>query len=271
MTEYMIKIGRFIWAYLYFSLYAGVAIVLLLYPFNDKLQLDFDKPKFTEAAMMLVANITVSYLLVRKFGLRTTANEVLKQRISFKNIVLLWGINFLIVLMIISSLCFFGEVKVNHNVIDITLIVEWFFMLTALAFMEEFLFRVLLLEYVDRTLLGVLLSSFAFMLFHLFNPNVTIVSCCNIFLFGCLLGLIYCYYRNPYIVTVIHASWNFTCGIIAGTNVSGLALKGINTTNISGPEIITGGAFGIEGSIITTLVLMVVTAWAFFKIKQERL
>lgn len=271
MKEYIIKASQLIWSYFYYSLFVSLGLLLLLYPFNDKIQLDFDKPELTEAGIMLVCNIIVSILLIKKFELRTIVFGVLKQRISMKNVVLLWGITCLAVLLIISTFSFFGEVKVNHNVIDIALIIEWFFMLTALAFMEEFLFRLLLLEYADRTLLGVLLSSFAFMLFHLVNPNVTIVSCCNIFLFGCLLGLIYCYYRNPYIVTVIHASWNFTCGIIAGTNVSGLQLKGIYTTSIQGSEILTGGAFGIEGSIITTLVLMVVTAWTFFKIKQERL
>ena len=53
----------------------------------------------------------------------------------------------------------------------------------------------------------------------------------------------------------IHWAWNYTQGNIFGLAVSGSeAGENMLTTIVNGPDIITGGAFGPEASIISVIL-----------------
>ncbi|MBP3310517.1 MAG: hypothetical protein J6L05_06895, partial [Ruminococcus sp.] len=72
-------------------------------------------------------------------------------------------------------------------------------------------------------------------------------------------------------VCAIHSVWNFTQGNIYGISVSGSgdAESVFRVASKSSADILTGGEFGIEGSIFTTLVLAVGIVIVLVKIKKN--
>ncbi len=100
--------------------------------------------------------------------------------------------------------------------------------------------------------LALAVSSIVFAIFHLFNPNMSMIGFTNIFLAGCLMGIGYIYNRSLWFPIALHFSWNFFQGPLFGFEISGLSYRGILQHDVSGPDWLTGGAFGAEGSLLLT-------------------
>jgi len=125
---------------------------------------------------------------------------------------------------------------------------------------EELIFRGMLLRLVEE-LLGswgaVAISAVVFGLLHLANPNGTIWGGAAIAIeAGLLFAAIYLLTRSLWWCIGLHIAWNITEGPIFGSVVSG------NGTQQSwivagwrGPGILTGGSFGLEGSIVPVVLL----------------
>lgn len=94
------------------------------------------------------------------------------------------------------------------------------------------------------------ISALLFALFHAGNPGITGLAVLNIFLSGLLIGLNYLYTKNLWFAIMFHFSWNFFLGPVLGYEVSGLPLNSLLQQDIQGPDWITGGAFGLEGSVL---------------------
>ena len=107
--------------------------------------------------------------------------------------------------------------------------------------------------------LAIAISSSLFGFLHLGNSGVTFLSVLNIILDGVLAGLLLIYTDSIWLVVAQHGTWNYVQGNLLGFQVSGTGADAsiFSFTMGSGPDWLTGGAFGAEGSIITTLVLLV--------------
>ena len=142
-------------------------------------------------------------------------------------------------------------------------LLQWFVMLYFAAMIEEVLCRNLMLDrLIDEKgynpLAVLFVSSLLFSLLHLFNDNFSVVPFINILLVGIILGIIYLKYKNIYLVTAIHFFWNYITGLILGSHVSGIAMPSVFTYKLSGSELISGGGFGIEGSVILVILQVIV-------------
>ena len=106
--------------------------------------------------------------------------------------------------------------------------------------------------------LAIGISSSLFGILHLGNSGVTFISLLNIVLDGVLAGLLLIYTDSIWLVVAQHGTWNYVQGNLLGFQVSGTGADAsiFSFTMGSGPDWLTGGAFGAEGSIITTLVLL---------------
>ena len=106
--------------------------------------------------------------------------------------------------------------------------------------------------------LAIAISSSLFGFLHLGNSGVTFLSVLNIVLDGVLAGLLLVYTDSIWLVVAQHGTWNYVQGNLLGFQVSGTGADAsiFSFTMGSGPDWLTGGAFGAEGSIITTLVLL---------------
>ena len=107
--------------------------------------------------------------------------------------------------------------------------------------------------------LAIGISSSLFGILHLGNAGVTFLSVLNIILDGVLAGLLFIYTDSIWLVVAQHGTWNYVQGNLLGFQVSGTGADAsiFSFTMGDGPDWLTGGAFGAEGSIITTLVLLV--------------
>ena len=107
--------------------------------------------------------------------------------------------------------------------------------------------------------LAIAISSSLFGFLHLGNSGVTFLSVLNIILDGVLAGLLLIYTDSIWLVVAQHGTWNYVQGNLLGFQVSGTGADAsiFRFTMGDGPDWLTGGAFGAEGSIITTLVLLV--------------
>ena len=106
--------------------------------------------------------------------------------------------------------------------------------------------------------LAIAISSSLFGILHLGNSGVTFLSVLNIILDGVLAGLLFIYTDSIWLVVAQHGTWNYVQGNLLGFQVSGTGANAsiFSFTMGDGPDWLTGGTFGAEGSIITTLVLL---------------
>lgn len=106
---------------------------------------------------------------------------------------------------------------------------------------------------------AIAISSSLFGILHMGNAGVTFLSVLNIILDGVLAGLLFIYTDSIWLVVAQHGTWNYVQGNLLGFQVSGTGSDAsiFSFTMGDGPDWLTGGAFGAEGSIITTLVLLV--------------
>lgn len=134
-----------------------------------------------------------------------------------------------------------------------------FFLLVAIA--EELAVRGFIL---GRMLDGgvnkywaLVLSSLLFSLMHIFNPNFAFLPFLNIFLAGLLLGASYLFTRNLCFPITLHWFWNWLQGPVLGYEVSGNDFgTSLLALHWSQANILNGGTFGFEGSIICTVLLI---------------
>ncbi|MBB4612477.1 CPBP family intramembrane glutamic endopeptidase [Novosphingobium taihuense] len=124
---------------------------------------------------------------------------------------------------------------------------------------EEILFRGILLRHIEAMLgtwAALAITSALFGLAHLANPGASLFAAFAIAMeAGILLSAAYLWKRRLWIPIGIHAAWNFTQGWIFSVPVSGSkAPEGLLVTTRNGPDWLTGGAFGLEASVIAMLV-----------------
>jgi len=129
-----------------------------------------------------------------------------------------------------------------------------------LGVFEEVLFR----GYFFQTLLRgagpfvtLLLTAALFTAAHLGNPNNTLLAGANIFLAGIVFGCLYLRHGSLWLPIGVHAGWNVAL-LFFQIPISGITLA-ITTpvsATITGSSLITGGAFGLEGGVCISCVLL---------------
>ena len=123
------------------------------------------------------------------------------------------------------------------------------------GFLEELLFRGALFRIVEEWLgswVSVVVSSVVFGAVHLMNPTATLTGAIFISIeAGLLLAAAYMLTRRLWLGIGFHISWNYTQSAVFGGIVSGgVAEPGLFKTVTEGSELLTGGSFGLEASLV---------------------
>jgi hypothetical protein len=131
----------------------------------------------------------------------------------------------------------------------------------SVAVLEELLLRAVLFRIVEDatgTTVAVIVSAMVFGVLHAFNHGATAISTAAIALeAGILLAMAYALTRNLWFAIGIHMAWNFTEGDVFGAQVSGGAgSHSLFKFALTGPDLLTGGAFGPEASAISVGVCL---------------
>lgn len=109
-----------------------------------------------------------------------------------------------------------------------------------------------------RPWVGLLLSSLFFMGMHGLNPNVSLLALVNLALYGLFAALYALREESLWGICAFHSVWNWAQGNLFGLAVSGQE-TGVGTLldlMEAGPDLFTGGAFGPEGGLAVTLMLV---------------
>ncbi len=101
---------------------------------------------------------------------------------------------------------------------------------------------------------ALLATSALFGISHLLNPNASLVGIANIVLAGLLLGIYYTHRRNLWLPIGMHFTWNLFQGSVFGSPVGGVTAVSVINYDAVGSDLLTGGLFGFEGSLVTTCV-----------------
>ncbi|HEX4294362.1 MAG TPA: CPBP family intramembrane glutamic endopeptidase [Rhizomicrobium sp.] len=129
---------------------------------------------------------------------------------------------------------------------------------------EELIFRGVVFRIFEEmfgSLVALIVSAAFFGATHLANPGATLTSGVAIALeAGVLLGASYMMVRNLWLPIGLHFGWNFAESAIFGSVVSGNAFKGLFATTMTGPELLTGGKFGPEASVVAVAICAAVAA-----------
>jgi membrane protease YdiL (CAAX protease family) len=173
------------------------------------------------------------------------------------------GLLMLSIVMVLISI--FGKVQIVENPDPFNLRVLGIIGLLLIGYMvqgaaEEILargwqFQVIAARY--KPWLGAIISSVMFALLHGFNSGISPIALVNLFLFAILLLLFILQDRSIWAACGWHTSWNWALENIFGLKVSGSeGIVSIFKFSTQGPNYITGGDFGPEGSILTSFVLI---------------
>ena len=174
--------------------------------------------------------------------------------------------------LVLTSTGFIEITSINFN---INWILSYIVLMFFVSLHEEVITRGYLLNTlmtVSNKYVALAISSIYFSLMHLMNPSFSLIAFINIMLAGLILGISYVHTKNLWFPIALHFSWNFIQGPILGFEVSGTQVNSLLSLNVSGNELITGGSFGFEGSLIATFLLIISTiALDYFFKKREKL
>lgn len=126
------------------------------------------------------------------------------------------------------------------------------------GFVEEFIFRGILLRWIEEfagSWAALFITSALFGLAHISNDNATWFSSFTIAVeAGLMLGGAYMLTRSLWVPIGLHFGWNMTQGLVWDVPVSGNDVDGLVDARLVGDPLISGGAFGLEASVIALVV-----------------
>lgn len=172
------------------------------------------------------------------------------------------GIAFLGIVAIISFLQFKGEltisaIPINRGVhlfsIILIILIAWIIQGAAEElFLRGFMFQAITVRY--DVYKGIIIPAIVFALLHLGNNGINAISLINILLCGLALMLLVLKDGNLWGAFGFHTAWNLLQGNVFGISISGNTMDvSLFKTVIQTDTIWSGGAFGLEGSLLTTL------------------
>ncbi|WP_170110745.1 CPBP family intramembrane glutamic endopeptidase [Flavilitoribacter nigricans] len=173
------------------------------------------------------------------------------------------------VLLVISGMA----ASTGFNFQPATLI-GWFVLFLLQPFAEELLFRGYLMSLLARYFnikVAVLISALVFALVHASNDGFSTMGFITISIAGLLFGLLFLKTGQLWLATGMHAAWNFMQGVAYGFPTSGIRTYSLTNTTTSGPDWLSGGAFGFEGSILAILLLIAAIWWYRNSLREEKL
>jgi len=132
------------------------------------------------------------------------------------------------------------------------------------ALMQELIFRAVIYRITEKwlgTWWALAISAILFGLIHLSSSGATIFSALAIALqAGIILAAAYMLTHRLWMALGLHMAWDFANDGVFGVGVAGQTgdtLHGLFQASLNGPNLFTGGALGVEASVITLVVMLI--------------
>lgn len=218
--------------------------------------------------LFVSASCVLSYILFFKKYDKRAVTEFAAKGLA-KNLIIGASIGFILQSLTILVIYLNGSYSVI-SINPVSFILIPFALMFTVAIIEEILVRGIIFRIMEEKLgsyVSLTVSSLLFGVLHLANPHSTLISSICITTAGFLMGAAFIYSRNLWMPIALHFAWNFTQSGIYGAITSGNEkTKSLLEAKIQGPEFITGGAFGPEGSIqaivfcaIGTIIILILS------------
>jgi len=145
---------------------------------------------------------------------------------------------------------------------------SWDFLLKCLpeqimvAVFEEILFRAVVFRIVERrwgTRTALAATALLFVAAHLPNDNLSAMAMLMTAVASLALSAAYLWTRRIWLPIGMHFGWNFLFDGVFAVPLSGHAARGWLQVSLPGPTWLTGGAYGVEASLLTLLLWGAVT------------
>ncbi|MCQ2375646.1 MAG: CPBP family intramembrane metalloprotease [Salinivirgaceae bacterium] len=216
------------------------------------------------------------YYLIVKLLEHRKVSELMLNAQAIKQIFVGFGLGACFITVCTLTLVMMGCYKVDQYQFSHYGLVNLLIMNLIIAVNEEILFSGIFFRYIDARfgyIPALIISAIMFGIVHFWNDNATIWTSVAL---GFEAGLLYTstfkYYGSLWIPIGIHWAWN-----LFEESVYGFAVSGVYDTEVfrfiipklKGPDILTGGSFGLEGSIVTVFLGLFASIWYISKYFNE--
>ncbi|MCH5271632.1 MAG: CPBP family intramembrane metalloprotease [Lachnospiraceae bacterium] len=120
---------------------------------------------------------------------------------------------------------------------------------------------------------AILANALIFAALHLLNSGISVLAFINLFLFGVFASVYFIRRGNIWGIAAFHSVWNLVQGNFYGIKVSGMDLSDsiLTAAPVEGKALFNGGAFGLEGSLPVTVVLIAGILLLYFWKRTEQM
>jgi len=169
------------------------------------------------------------------------------------------------VALLVILLAATGHAEVGPGAVTpVSLLASWLPSVLGLALVssvEELVLRgygLQLLAEAGGRWMAAVVTGVLFGLMHAENPGANPVGLASTAVNGILLAWLVMRTGSLWMACAYHASWNIAGAMIFGMRLSGLDQgAGLLATRLAGPDWLTGGAYGFEGSVLVSLLELV--------------
>ncbi|HEM4265036.1 TPA: CPBP family intramembrane metalloprotease [Streptococcus suis] len=192
---------------------------------------------------------------------------------AFKDFILGWGIGAAMLITCVLLMWGFGAIRISSVQFSPQLFGEFLVLVLAWSVQgttEELLTRGWMFSSLSakhNIPVGILVSSLFFTFLHLGNDGISLIPLLDLTLFAILACLVMLKTGNLWVIGGLHAAWNCFQGNVFAFPVSGTqAGQAFIAVETSGPDWLSGGAFGVEGSIISLLIQAGMITWLVYEL-----
>ncbi len=236
-------------------------------------------PAYAAVPLSTIAAVATLYAFKKYLSWYVENGESLSFRGKMRMMGIGWAVSVVNFLAIIVCLFLCGCYSIVNVELDVASQLSWLSLFLLVGVVEEVIFRGILFRLIAdkwNIAVGLTTSSLLFGLAHLGNPGATLWAALAIALAsGWLFGMAYAYHQTIWVPVGMHWAWNYLEGGVFGCAVSGTPLdyRPLITPRISGTDLLSGGAFGPEASIICVAIgigISIVYTMLYIK-KRKRL
>ena len=190
--------------------------------------------------------------------------NVFKDLLFGSSIGIIWlGVS-LGILTLFGWASFLSPIGFSWSVLIVAAISMLFNVLTQELLLCGFIFQTIRNK--SNVTIALLVSAFLFAGYHATAFHGQLLPAVNVFAAGLLFCLAYIVTDNLWFPIAIHFTWDVLLGPVLGLTESGQTGLGggWRIAAINGPHIFTGGAFGLEGGLIVTLMTVIVILFIYW-------
>lgn len=258
-----------------FGIYLLPTLLQLVY--NVFFPAPIDQVGSLPAALAMLTTVVVVLLLFNRIAKIFYEELGLIRRGWFKQFLIGEFGGGLILTFVVLIIWLLGGVllQLNPHESDLTVLLVGLVFFIFQGTWEEIIYRVYLMPRFSKMIgdtFSIVITSALFTLGHALNPGLEFLPILNLFIGSLVFSMVYYYTGSLLIVGVGHGLWNYCQGFVFGAEVSGNTIKDsiMLSKTVPGMELISGGKFGYEGGLITSLTGIALVLLFLFFVKKRK-